>query len=76
MKTPRDKIIEVLDRFFPRKEVVEYIADEVLKIVVGEIENEMPNAWFPNSALHLKKRYMEDIITSLTQGTTSTKKEE
>jgi hypothetical protein len=105
MKTPRNKIVEALERFVENKNVpsganvserneiiannsdynealqdlrsqIPNLADEVLKIVVGEIENEIPNAWFPNSALHLKKRYMEDIITSLTQGTTRTKKEE
>jgi len=39
---------------------------ELEKEIVGEIEKTMPNAWFPQGALHMKKRFLEDLITLLT----------
>jgi predicted RNA-binding protein with EMAP domain len=96
MKTPRDKIVEALDRFVGEdKESTDFesrtqnwlkqdlrsqipnIADEVLKIVVGEIKSRKD---VRTDGLYFRgldwNGHMEDIITSLTQGTTSTKKEE
>lgn len=31
--------------------------------ITKAIENEMPTAWFPESALHLKKKFMETVLS-------------
>lgn len=30
--------------------------------IVEKIEQEIPDAWFPNGALHLKKRYLDKVL--------------
>ena len=124
MKTPRDKIVEALERFvgdtkavkdifpdatlnsldeetsyqiFAKAEVnkviqnlrsqIPHIADEVLKIVVGEVENLLvvdinpsnddQRIWYRGLGREEAQREMRDkVMRLLTQGTTSTKKEE
>lgn len=35
--------------------------------LIAEIDKEMPTAWFPNGALHLKRKYFEQVVSILTK---------
>lgn len=32
---------------------------------IGKIEKDMPTAWFPESAVHLKRKYYEQTLSAL-----------
>lgn len=91
MSTPREKIVEALERYgIEPVSLVPIIADEVLKIVVGEVEREVTKDGSTLDTPEIKGKLpitepqmlkgwgacRHEIIKLLTQNTIKDKKEE